>query len=92
MPRIVDGDVFPVVERGTDDREGSERLALAVDGVEDLFLRPAAVVVRPEHIGEPAAGDNAGAFLDAQVAHAGEQPDARRDFPTGHALGGIARS
>jgi hypothetical protein len=51
--------------------------ALAVDGVEDLFLRPAAIVVCPEHIRVPAAGDDAGTFLDARVAHASEQPDAR---------------
>ena len=48
----------------------------------------AAVVVRPEHIGVPAAGDDAGAFLDSWVANVSEQPDARRNFPAG--LGGIA--
>ena len=85
----VDGDVFPIVQRHADNGEGRARVALAVDRVKDLFLWPAAVVVRPVHIRVPAAGDDAGAFLDARVAHASEQPDARRDFLAG--LGSIAR-
>ena len=89
MSRVVDGDVFPIVQRHADNGEGRARVALAVDGVKDLFLWPAAVVVRPEHIGVPAAGDDAGAFLDSWVANVSEQPDARRNFLAG--LGGIAR-
>src|SRR4029077_9646547 len=42
-----------------------------------------------EHIRVPAAGDDAGAFLDARVAHASEQPDARCDVVA--RLGSIAR-
>ena len=42
-----------------------------------------------EHIRVPAAGDDAGAFLDARVAHASEQPDARCDVLAW--LGSIAR-
>ena len=47
VSRVVDGDVFPIVQRHADNGEGRARVALAVDGVEDLFLWPAAVVVRP---------------------------------------------
>src|SRR4029077_21230560 len=55
MSRVVDRDVLPVVEPGTDDREHRACLALAVNGVEDLLLRSTAVVVCPEHVGIPAA-------------------------------------
>jgi len=55
-----------------------------------LFLRPAAVVVRPVHIDVPAASDDAGAFLDAQVAYASDQPDTGRNFLARLGLG-IAR-
>ena len=91
MSRVVDGDVLPVVERRTDDREGGVRLTLAIDGIENLFLRPAAVVVRSEHVVVAPAGDNSGAFHDAEVAHPSEQPDTRRDFLTEIELGGMAR-
>jgi len=87
---VVDGDVFPIVQRHVDDGERRARVALAVDGVENLFLRPASVVVGPVHIDVPAAGDDAGAFLDAQVVYTGDQPDTRRNFLAGSGLG-IAR-
>ena len=89
MSGVIDGDVFPIMQRHAGNGERRARVALAVDGVKDLFLRPAAVVVRPVHIRVPAAGDDAGAFLDAWVANVSEQPDARRNVLAG--LGGIAR-
>ncbi len=88
MSSAVDGEVFPIVQRHADNGEGRARVALAVDRVKDLFLSPAAVVVRPVHT-VPAAGDDAGAFLDSWVANVSEQPDARLNFLAG--LGGIAR-
>jgi hypothetical protein len=45
--------------------------------------------VRPKHISVPATGDDAGAFHDARVAHASEQPDPWCDVLAG--LGSIAR-
>ena len=88
MSSAVDGEVFPIMQRHADNWEGRARVALAVDDVEHLFLWSAAVVMRPVHIGVPAADDDARAFLDALVANVSEQPDARRNFLAG--LGGIA--
>ena len=67
-------------------REGRARLALAVDGIEDLLLRSTAVVVCPEHVGIPTAGDDAGAFRDARVAFVRDQSDARRELLAGLGL------
>jgi hypothetical protein len=72
MSSAVDSEVFPIMQRHVDNRERRARVALAVDGVEDLFLRATAVVVRPKHIGVLAAGDDTGAFNDARVAYASE--------------------
>src|SRR5512132_935604 len=65
VSRVVDGEVFPIVQRHADNGEGRAGVALAVDRVKDLFLWPAAVVVRPEHT-VPAAGADGGAFLDSR--------------------------
>ena len=89
MASAVDSDVFPIVKRHVDNGKGRARVALTVNGVEDLFLRPAAVVVGPKHTGIPSTGDDAGAFLDARVAYASEQPDARCEVLV--ELGGVAR-
>ena len=87
---VIDRDVFPIVQRRANNGEECARVTLTVDGVKHLFLRPATVVVRPVHIDVPAAGDDAGAFLDAQIAYSGDQPDTRRNFLAGLDLG-IAR-
>ena len=89
MSGVVDGEVFPVAQRHADNGKGCARIALAVDGVKDLFVRPAPVVVCPKHIGIPSTGDDAGAFLDARIAYARKQADTRRDVRAG--LGSIAR-
>src|SRR4030095_2198615 len=46
MSSAVDGNVFPIVQRHADNGEGRARVATAVDRVKDLFLWPAAVIVR----------------------------------------------
>ena len=90
MPRVVDGNILPIVERRTGDRESCVRVTLAVNGVKDLLLRAAAVVVGPEYIRVAATGDDTGAFLDPHIAHVGKKLHAGRDFLTGLRLGDTA--
>src|SRR5207237_1875458 len=80
---VIDRDVFPIVQRRANNGEECARVTLTVDGVKQLFLRPATVVVRPVHIGVPAAGDDADALLVAHIAYSDVQSDTRRTLMSG---------